>query len=312
MKKTEKRDLMAPLTELLGIQYPILQGAMAHIARCPLVGAVSEAGGLGIIAAGGLSGTELREQIRKTQQQTKKPFAVNLMLQMPNIAEQVEILIEEDVKIVTTGAGTPKPYMEVLKQARVKVFPVVPSVKLAQKMEQLGADGVIAEGMEAGGHIGETTTMTLLPQVTQAVKIPVIAAGGIGDGRGLAAAFALGAQGIQLGTAFLTAMECPIHENYRQAIIQADDTATTVIRNQAGGALRGLKNALTEAYLEEPTKDVFSLAALKRAADDGEIQQGMVMAGQVAGLLTEVRSAQEIIETIYKEAAAISRNSGIK
>ncbi len=303
---------MAPLTELLGIQYPILQGAMAHIARCPLVGAVSEAGGLGIIAAGGLSGTELREQIRKTQQQTKKPFAVNLMLQMPNIAEQVEVLIEEDVKIVTTGAGTPKPYMEALKQAGVKVFPVVPSVKLAQKMEQLGADGVIAEGMEAGGHIGETTTMTLLPQVTQAVKIPVVAAGGIGDGRGMAAAFALGARGIQMGTAFLTAKECPIHENYRQAIIQADDTATTVIRNQKGGALRGLKNALTEAYLEEPTKDVFSLVALKRAADDGEIQQGMVMAGQVAGLLTEVRSAQEIIETIYKEAVAISRNSGIK
>ena len=303
---------MAPLTELLGIQYPILQGAMAHIARCPLVGAVSEAGGLGIIAAGGLSGTELRQQIRKTQQQTKKPFAVNLMLQMPSIAEQVEVLIEEDVKIVTTGAGTPKPYMEALKQAGVKVFPVVPSVKLAQKMEQLGADGVIAEGMEAGGHIGETTTMTLLPQVTPAVKIPVVAAGGIGDGRGMAAAFALGAQGIQMGTVFLTARECPIHENYRQAIIQADDTATTVIRNQKGGALRGLKNALTESYLEEPTKDVFSLAALKRAADDGEIQQGMAMAGQVAGLLTEVRSAQEIIETIYKEAAAISRNSGIK
>lgn len=210
---------MNSIAKLLDIQYPIFQGAMAYIARYPLASAVSEAGGLGIIAAGGLSSEELREQIRRTQERTKKPFAVNLMLQMDNIPEQVEVLIEEGVKIVTTGAGTPKPYLERLKQANIKVFPVIPSVKLAQKMEQLGVDGIIAEGMEAGGHIGETTSMALIPQVVQAVAIPVIAAGGIGDGRGMAAAFALGAQGVQMGTAFLTVAECPVHENYQQAIL---------------------------------------------------------------------------------------------
>ncbi|MBO0453341.1 NAD(P)H-dependent flavin oxidoreductase [Candidatus Enterococcus murrayae] len=295
---------MKRITDLLGIQYPIFQGAMAHIARYPLVSAVSEAGGLGIIAAGGLSGEELREQIRETQKRTEKPFAVNLMLQMETISEQVEVLITEGVKIVTTGAGTPRPYMESLKQAGIKVFPVVPSVKLAKKMEELGADGVIAEGMEAGGHIGETTTMALIPQVTQAVTIPVIAAGGIGDGRGMAAAFALGARGVQLGTVFLTATECPIHDNYQQAILQADDTATTVIRKAKGGALRGLKNQLTE----EHTNDAFSLAALERAADAGEIQQGMIMTGQIAGLLTQVKPAKTLIEEIFTEAELISKS----
>lgn len=237
---------MNSIAKLLDIQYPIFQGAMAYIARYPLASAVSEAGGLGIIAAGGLSSEELREQIRRTQERTKKPFAVNLMLQMDNIPEQVEVLIEEGVKIVTTGAGTPKPYLERLKQANIKVFPVIPSVKLAQKMEQLGVDGIIAEGMEAGGHIGETTSMALIPQVVQAVAIPVIAAGGIGDGRGMAAAFALGAQGVQMGTAFLTVAECPVHENYQQAILQADDTATVVLHKTKGGAIRGLKNNLTD------------------------------------------------------------------
>lgn len=298
---------MEKITELLEIQYPIFQGAMAHIARYPLVSAVSEAGGLGIIAAGGLSGEELREQIRETKKRTKNPFAVNLMLQMENISEQVDVLIAEDIKIVTTGAGTPKPYMERLKQAGIKVFPVIPSVKIAQKMEQLGVDGVIAEGMEAGGHIGETTTMTLIPQVAQAVNIPVIAAGGIGDGHGMAAAFALGACGVQMGTAFLTTTECPIHENYKQAILQANDTATVVIHKEKGGAIRGLRNELLEGYSKNESGEVFSLAALQRAADDGDVQQGSVLSGQIAGMLTQVRPVKELIEAVYAEAEAVSQ-----
>lgn len=296
---------MNSIAKLLDIQYPIFQGAMAYIARYPLASAVSEAGGLGIIAAGGLSSEELREQIRRTQERTKKPFAVNLMLQMDNIPEQVEVLIEEGVKIVTTGAGTPKPYLERLKQANIKVFPVIPSVKLAQKMEQLGVDGIIAEGMEAGGHIGETTSMALIPQVVQAVAIPVIAAGGIGDGRGMAAAFALGAQGVQMGTAFLTVAECPIHENYQQAILQADDAATVVLDKTKGGAIRGLRNKLTE---RENPNEVFSLEVLKRAIDIGDTENGAVMAGQIAGLFSEVKPAKALIEEVYAEAAAICQN----
>lgn len=296
---------MNSIAKLLDIQYPIFQGAMAYIARYPLASAVSEAGGLGIIAAGGLSSEELREQIRRTQERTKKPFAVNLMLQMNNIPEQVEVLIEEGVKIVTTGAGTPKPYLERLKQANIKVFPVIPSVKLAQKMEQLGVDGIIAEGMEAGGHIGETTSMALIPQVVQAVAIPVIAAGGIGDGRGMAAAFALGAQGVQMGTAFLTVAECPVHENYQQAILQADDTATVVFHKTKGGAIRGLKNNLTD---KEKTNEAFSIEVLKRATDIGDTENGAVMAGQIAGLFSEVKPAKALIEEVYAEATAICQN----
>lgn len=295
---------MKSITELLGIQYPILQGAMTHISRYPLVSAVSEAGGLGIIAASGLTGEELREQIRETNKRTDKPFAVNLMLQMGNISEQIDVLVAEGVKIVTTGAGTPKTYMDRLKKADIKVFPVVPSVKIAQKMEHLGVDGVIAEGMEAGGHIGTTTTMALIPQVAQAVNIPVIAAGGIGDGRGMAAAFALGARGVQLGTAFLTAAECPIHKNYQQAILQADDTATVVLHKAHGGAVRGLRNSLTN----EESSDAFSLEALRRAADEGFVDQGFVISGQIAGLFTHLRPAKTLIEAMYAEAEAISQN----
>lgn len=296
---------MNSIAKLLDIQYPIFQGAMAHIARYPLASAVSEAGGLGIIAAGGLSSEELREQIRRTQERTKKPFAVNLMLQMGNTPEQVEVLIEEGVKIVTTGAGTPKPYLERLKQGDIKVFPVIPSVKLAQKMEQLGVDGIIAEGMEAGGHIGETTSMALIPQVVQAVAIPVIAAGGIGDGRGMAAAFALGAQGVQMGTAFLTVAECPVHENYQQAILQADDTATVVLHKTKGGTIRGLKNNLTD---KEKPNEAFSLEVLKRATDIGDTENGAVMAGQIAGLFSEVKPAKALIEEVYAEATVICQN----
>lgn len=295
---------MKSITEQLGIQYPIFQGAMTHISRYPLVSAVSEAGGLGIIAASGLTGEELREQIRETRKRTEKPFAVNLMLQMDNISEQIDVLVAEGVKIVTTGAGTPKTYMDRLKKADIKVFPVVPSVKIAQKMEHLGVDGVIAEGMEAGGHIGTTTTMALIPQVAQAVNIPVIAAGGIGDGRGMAAAFALGARGVQLGTAFLTAAECPIHENYQQALLQADDTATVVLHKAHGGAVRGLRNSLTN----EESNDAFSLEALRRAADEGVIDQGFVISGQIAGLFTHLRPAKALIEAMYAEAEAISQS----
>lgn len=219
---------MNRVTELLGIQYPVFQGAMAQISRHQLVSAVSNAGGLGILASGGMTADEVREEIRKTKALTDKPFAVNLMLMMDNVAEIVEVLIEEGVKVVTTGAGTPKPYMPRLKEAGIKVVPVIPSVKLALKMQELGCDAVVAEGMEAGGHIGETASMPLTRQVAAALDIPVICAGGVADGHGVVAAFALGAEGVQMGTVFLAAEECPIPDSYKQAVLDAVDTSTVV------------------------------------------------------------------------------------
>ncbi|MEH7107327.1 DUF561 domain-containing protein [Bacillus sp. JJ1764] len=305
------------ITKLLGIKYPIFQGAMAQIAFAPLVGAVANAGGLGIIGSGGLSADRLREEIRKTKEITDKPFAVNLMLMMNNIPELIQVLIEEGVKIVTTGAGNPAPYMPILKENGIKVIPVVPSVKLAKKMEAIGVDAVVAEGTESGGHVGETTTMALLPQVTSAVSIPVVAAGGIADGRGVAAAFALGAQGVQLGTRFLTTVECPTHINFKMAVVEADDTSTTVTGRSAGAPVRSIKNSMIAEYLkleqEKATRDQLeelTLGSLRKAVFEGDTDRGSVMAGQIAGMCNEITTVEEMITTMFAEAQEVLNRLG--
>lgn len=305
------------ITKLLGIKYPIFQGAMAQIALDPLVSAVSNAGGLGIIGSGGMSADRLREEIRKVRSNTDKPFAVNLMLMMHNIPELVQVIIEEGVKIVTTGAGTPAPYMQTFKENGIKVIPVIPSVKIAKKMEALGADAVVAEGTEAGGHVGETTTMALLPQVVSAVSIPVIGAGGIADGRGIAAAFALGAQGVQVGTRFLATVECPTHENFKQAVIQADDTSTTVTGRSIGGPVRSIKNSMIAEYLKLENEhasreelEKISLGSLRKAVFEGDTDRGSVMAGQICGLCNEITTVEEMITGMFAEAQQVMENLG--
>ncbi|AIQ31378.1 DUF561 domain-containing protein [Paenibacillus sp. FSL R7-0297] len=297
------------ITQLLGIKYPIFQGGMAQIAVSPLVGAVSNAGGLGIIGSGGFTADRLRDEIRKVKASTDKPFAVNLMLMMNNIPELIEVIIEEGVKIVTTGAGTPAPYMKTLKEHGIIVIPVVPSVKIAKKMEALGVDAIVAEGTEAGGHVGETTTMALLPQVASAVSIPVIGAGGIADGRGIAAAFALGAQGVQVGTRFLATVECPTHENFKQAVIAADDTSTTVTGRSLGGPVRSIKNSMIAEFLrlenEKASREELeklSLGSLRRAVFEGDTDTGSVMAGQICGMVNKITTVEEMITTMFEEA----------
>lgn len=297
------------ITELLHIKYPIMQGAMAQIAKAPLVAAVSNAGGLGIIASGGMSGEELRAEIQKTKALTDKPFGVNLMLMMTNIEELTAVIIEEGVKVVTTGAGTPKTYMPIWKEAGITVIPVVPSVMIARKMEQLGADAVVAEGTEAGGHVGETTTMALLPQVVDAVSIPVIAAGGIGDGRGIAAAFALGAQGVQIGTRFLATDECPVHENFKLACLKAKDRDTVVTGRRNGAPVRSIKNKMIKEYQrledENVDRDVLeelTLGSLRKAVQEGDTENGSVMAGQITGMITEIKPVDALIQEMMTQA----------
>lgn len=306
------------ITQLLGIKYPVFQGAMAQIARYELASAVSNAGGLGILASGGMSPEELREQIKKCKEQTTKPFAVNLMLMMPNINEIIDVVIEEGVKIVTTGAGTPRKFMPRLTEAGVKVIPVIPSVKAAKKMEELGCVAVVVEGMEAGGHVGTSTTMALLPQVTKAVNIPVIAAGGIADGRGVAAAFCLGASGVQMGTVFLATHECPISIEYKNLIVEADDTSTTLTGMKFGAPVRGIKNELTKRYHELEAQsstlmelEELTLGSLRKAVYDGDVENGSVMSGQIAGLVTEIRPVKNIIEDVVKEAKEVLKSTEI-
>ena len=306
------------ITQLLGIKYPVFQGAMAQIARYELASAVSNAGGLGILASGGMSPEELREQIKKCKEQTTKPFAVNLMLMMPNINEIIDVVIEEGVKIVTTGAGTPRKFMPRLTEAGVKVIPVIPSVKAAKKMEELGCVAVVVEGMEAGGHVGTSTTMALLPQVTKAVNIPVIAAGGIADGRGVAAAFCLGASGVQMGTVFLATHECPISIEYKNLILEADDTSTTLTGMKFGAPVRGIKNELTKRYHELEAQsstlmelEELTLGSLRKAVYDGDVENGSVMSGQIAGLVTEIRPVKNIIEDVVKEAKEVLKSTEI-
>jgi len=307
------------ITKLLGIKYPVFQGGMAQIARYQLASAVSNAGGLGIIASGGMSPEQLREEIVNCKKYTDKPFAVNLMLMMHNIDEIIDVVIEEGVGIVTTGAGTPRKYMPKLKEAGIKVIPVIPSVKAAKKMEELGCDAVVVEGMEAGGHVGESTTMALLPQVTSAVNIPVIAAGGIADGRGVAAAYCLGASGVQMGTVFLATEECPVSENYKNAIIEAVDTSTTLTGTKFGAPVRGIKNELTKRYheLEEKSSTLMeleelTLGSLRKAAYEGDVENGSIMSGQIAGLVNEIRPVKDVIEGIFEEAQKVLEETKIE
>ncbi|WP_099223517.1 enoyl-[acyl-carrier-protein] reductase FabK [Listeria costaricensis] len=301
------------LTEQLGIDYPIIQGAMAQIAKAPLVAAVSNAGGLGIIASGGMSAEDLRAEIQKTKALTDRPFGVNLMLMMTNIEELTEVIIEEGVKIITTGAGTPKSYMPKWKEAGIVVIPVVPSVMIAKRMEKLGADAVIAEGTEAGGHVGETTTMALLPQIVDAVSIPVIAAGGIADGRGMAATFALGAKGVQVGTRFLATDECPVHPNFKEAVLKAGDRDTTVTGRRNGAPVRSIKNKMIKEYLrleeenvDRDTLEKLTMGSLRKAVLDGDTDNGSVMAGQITGLVTEIKPCREVIEEMMREAKMVA------
>lgn len=296
------------LNEMLGIKYPIIQGGMARIATGKFAAAVSNAGALGIIATGGFTAEELREQIREARTLTDKPFGVNLMLLHPDIKELAEIVAEERVAVVTTGAGDPSPYMAAWKAAGIRVFPVVPAVALAKRMERAGADAVIAEGTESGGHVGELTTMALVPQVCAAVKIPVIAAGGIANGAQLLSSFILGGFGAQLGTLFLASEECPIHENYKNAVVAARDTSTAVTGRSAGAPVRILKNRMAREYLklekQNASRDeleTITLGGLYRAVVEGDMESGSVMMGQVAGQITEIRPLTAILETLMAE-----------
>ena len=297
------------ITELLNITYPVIQGGMAWVAEYHLAAAVSEAGGLGIIAAGAAPAEWVRDQIRKVKELTDKPFGVNIMLMNPEADAVAQILVEEGVKVVTTGAGNPEKYMAMWKEAGMKVIPVVASVALAKRMERCGADAVIAEGTEAGGHIGEITTMVLVPQVVDAVSIPVIAAGGVADGRGLAAAFMLGAKGVQMGTHFVVTKESIVHQNYKDSILKAKDIDTKVTGRSTGHPVRGLRNAMTKEYLKLEAEgasveelEVFAAGGLRKAVVDGDVKMGSLMAGQSAGLVTEELTCKELLEKVVSEA----------
>ncbi len=301
------------ICKLLGIKYPVFQGGMAWIADASLAAAVSNAGGLGIIAAMNSNGEQLREQIVKAKELTDKPFGVNLMLMSPFIEEAVDVVCEEGVKVVTTGAGNPAKYMEKLLGAGVKVICVVASVALAVMVERMGACAVVAEGCESGGHVGDTTTMALVPQVVDAVNIPVIAAGGIADARGMAAAFMLGAKGIQMGTRFLTAKECGVHANYKEKVLKAKDRDTIVTGKSLGHPVRALKNRMTREFTEKENTpgttadelEKMGAGALRRAAIEGDVKYGSCMCGQIAGLVNEEGTCQEIVEGICNGAYAL-------
>ena len=301
---------MNRLNELLGIQYPIIQGAMAWISDAALAAAVSNAGGAGIIACGGRSTEWVRDEIRKAKELTDKPFGVNVMLMAPNKDEIVDVICEEKAAFVTLGAGNPVPFIEKFHAAGVKVIPVVPNVKLAKRVEAKGADAMVVEGMEAGGHIGVLTTMALMTQVLPEVTIPVIMAGGFADGRGMAAALLMGASGIQMGTRFLVAEECPVHPNMQQKLIEAADTDTIVTGYTIGGAVRGLKNKFSENFVKlenegnTSKEDLMKLATgtNKLAAVDGDVENGMMQAGQSLTPIRKIEPAKDIIEQIAKEA----------
>lgn len=300
------------LDKMLGIKYPCIQGGMANIATGEFAAAVSNAGGLGLIGAGGMNTEMLRDHIRRCKALTDKPFGVNLMLMNPDAPEMAKMIVEEGVKIVTTGAGSPSSYMPLWKENGMIVMPVVSSSLLAKKMESMGADAVIAEGTESGGHVGEMTTMALVPQIVDAVSIPVIAAGGIADGRQLAAAFCLGAIGVQLGTCLLAAEECPIHPAYKEAVLKAKDNDTIVTGRIAGTPVRILKNAMAREYVKQERAgadkmdlEKFTLGSLRRAVFEGDVKTGSLMAGQVVGQIKEIRSLREIFESMCRECEQV-------
>lgn len=301
------------LCERLGIQYPIFQGAMAWISDGKLAAAVSEAGGLGIIAGGSAPPEVIRREIQVLRGLTDKPFGVNVMLMSPYVAEVAELVAEERVPVVTTGAGKPSPYMEMWKQAGIVVIPVVPSVRIAQSMERAGADAVIAEGTESGGHIGDVSTMTLVPQVCDAVNIPVIAAGGIGDGRGLAAALMLGAVGVQMGTRFLVASECGIPDGYKARVLNAADTDTLVTGRRLGHPVRSLKSPFSQRFFElehdpsvsDKALEAMGEGALRSAAERADAENGSFMAGQISGLVRHEQCAADILEDVMSGAEAV-------
>ena len=293
------------VTELLQIEYPIIQGGMAWVAEHHLAAAVSEAGGFGLIGAASAPPEIVREEIRKAKELTDKPFGVNIMLLNPNADEVAKIVVEEGIQAVTTGAGNPEKYMSMWKEAGVKVIPVA----MAKRMERYGADAVVAEGMEAGGHIGNQTTMALIPQIVDAVNIPVIAAGGIGDGRGIAASFMLGAEGVQMGTRFVVADESIVHENYKNRIVKAKDIDSVVTGQSTGHPVRCLRNQMTKEYIKKEQEGVpfeelerMTLGSLRKAVMDGDILNGTVMAGQIAGLVSKRQSCKEILQEIMGEA----------
>ena len=308
---------MKKLNEILGIEFPIIQGGMANIATGAFAAACSNAGALGLVAGGGLDGESLRREIRAAKEATDKPFGVNLMLMNPHIDDCARVVVEEGVSVVVTGAGNPGRYVEGWKEAGIRVFPVVAAPILAKRLARLPIDGIIAEGTESGGHVGEATTMALVPAVVDTVDVPVIAAGGIADGRGMAAAFALGACGVQVGTCLLASEECPIHANYKQKVLDAGVNDTAVTGRSAGAPVRCIKNKMTRRYLELEREvasrdelEALTLGSLRRAVFDGDVDGGSLMCGQVAGLVREVKPLREIFEDFMGGCDAVIRGLG--
>lgn len=306
------------VSRLLEIEYPIIQGGMAWVAEYHLAAAVSEAGGLGLIGTASAPAEWVRTQVQEAKKLTEKPFGVNIMLMSPYADDVAKVIVEENIKVVTTGAGSPEKYMKMWKEAGVKVIPVVASVALARRMERCGADALVAEGCEAGGHIGESTTMTLVPQVVDAVNIPVIAAGGIADGRGIAAAFMLGAEGVQMGTHFVVTDECQVHENYKERILKAKDIDSRVTGRTTGHPVRALRNDMTKQYLELENKgagfeelEQLTLGGLRRAVVEGDVKTGSVMAGQSAGMVKERMSCKALIEKLVRETDNLMKGTAV-
>lgn len=305
------------ITELLGIEYPIIQGGMAWVAEYHLAAAVSNAGGLGLIGTASAPAEWVREQIREAKKLTDKPFGINIMMISPYADEVAKVAVEEGVAVVTTGAGSPEKYIKMWKEAGIKVIPVVASVAMAKRMQRCGADALVAEGAEAGGHIGENTTMVLVPQVVDAVEIPVIAAGGIADGRGIAAAFMLGAEGVQIGTRFVVTEEAQVHENYKECILKARDIDSRVTGRSTGHPVRALRNKMTKEYLEKEQAGAtfeelehLTLGGLRRAVVDGDVQSGSVMAGQIAGMIKEKLTCQEVIQKLVSQTDELIGGKG--